>query len=253
APSKPIPLRKTKYLTMSTKYKWTRNKVDIAEGPGSMNMANVLSTTAAQSVALVGERAFYDPRTAGSKSRFDDLVKISQLFSVMADSTTPSANHGIDQKGYFKWSANSDPQAIVHRNLVHLNLFPNLKVFENSYSYFRGSLIIRLSVYASTFNRGRLNGFFPNSSTDETSEIDNAIYTICDIGSDNSFEITIPYSFSTWMRKTHGKPIGLFQIEVLNRLTYNYSSPNEVYCIVQGKMGQDAKFFCPTGSLVTFQ
>ena len=69
-----------KILTMSTKYKWTRQKIDIAEGPGSMNMANVLSTTAAQSIALVGERAFYDPRTAGSKSRFDDLVKISQLF-----------------------------------------------------------------------------------------------------------------------------------------------------------------------------
>nr|UYI58749.1 polyprotein [Parechovirus A] len=243
-----------KILTMSTKYKWTRQKIDIAEGPGSMNMANVLSTTAAQSVALVGERAFYDPRTAGSKSRFDDLVKISQLFSVMSDSTTPSANHGIDAKGYFKWSSTTAPQSVVHRNIVYLKLFPNLNVFVNSYSYFRGSIVLRLSVYASTFNRGRLRmGFFPNATEDSTSEIDNAIYTICDLGSDNSFEITIPYSFSTWMRKTDGHAIGLFQIEVLNRLTYNSSSPNEVYCIVQGKMGQDARFFCPTGSVVTFQ
>nr|QUJ24270.1 polyprotein [Parechovirus A] len=243
-----------KILTMSTKYKWTRQKIDIAEGPGSMNMANVLSTTAAQSIALVGERAFYDPRTAGSKSRFDDLVKISQLFSVMSDSTTPSANHGIDAKGYFKWSSTTAPQSVVHRNIVYLKQFPNLNVFVNSYSYFRGSIVLRLSVYASTFNRGRLRmGFFPNATEDSTSEIDNAIYTICDLGSDNSFEITIPYSFSTWMRKTDGHPIGLFQIEVLNRLTYNSSSPNEVYCIVQGKMGQDARFFCPTGSVVTFQ
>nr|AMR08591.1 polyprotein [parechovirus A1] len=251
------PMRKQnikKILTMSTKYKWTRQKIDIAEGPGSMNMANVLSTTAAQSVALVGERAFYDPRTAGSKSRFDDLVKISQLFSVMSDSTTPSANHGIDAKGYFKWSSTTAPQSVVHRNIVYLKLFPNLNVFVNSYSYFRGSVVLRLSVYASTFNRGRLRmGFFPNATEDSTSEIDNAIYTICDLGSDNSFEITIPYSFSTWMRKTDGHAIGLFQIEVLNRLTYNSSSPNEVYCIVQGKMGQDARFFCPTGSVVTFQ
>nr|QCY50222.1 polyprotein [Parechovirus A] len=232
-----------KILTMSTKYKWTRRKIDIAEGPGSMNMANVLSTTAAQSIALVGERAFYDPRTAGSKSRFDDLVKISQLFSVMSDSTTPSANHGIDAKGYFKWSSTTAPQSVVHRNIVYLKLFPNLNVFVNSYSYFRGSIVLRLSVYASTFNRGRLRmGFFPNATTDSTSEIDNAIYTICDLGSDNSFEITIPYSFSTWMRKTDYHSIGLFQIEVLNRLTYNSSSPNEVYCIVQGKMGQDARF-----------
>ncbi|AAB23363.1 polyprotein [parechovirus A1] len=243
-----------KIMTMSTKYKWTRTKIDIAEGPGSMNMANVLCTTGAQSVALVGERAFYDPRTAGSKSRFDDLVKIAQLFSVMADSTTPSENHGVDAKGYFKWSATTAPQSIVHRNIVYLRLFPNLNVFVNSYSYFRGSLVLRLSVYASTFNRGRLRmGFFPNATTDSTSTLDNAIYTICDIGSDNSFEITIPYSFSTWMRKTNGHPIGLFQIEVLNRLTYNSSSPSEVYCIVQGKMGQDARFFCPTGSVVTFQ
>nr|4UDF_12 Chain 12, Protein VP3 [Echovirus 22 (strain Harris)]4UDF_16 Chain 16, Protein VP3 [Echovirus 22 (strain Harris)]4UDF_1A Chain 1A, Protein VP3 [Echovirus 22 (strain Harris)]4UDF_1E Chain 1E, Protein VP3 [Echovirus 22 (strain Harris)]4UDF_1I Chain 1I, Protein VP3 [Echovirus 22 (strain Harris)]4UDF_1M Chain 1M, Protein VP3 [Echovirus 22 (strain Harris)]4UDF_1Q Chain 1Q, Protein VP3 [Echovirus 22 (strain Harris)]4UDF_1U Chain 1U, Protein VP3 [Echovirus 22 (strain Harris)]4UDF_1Y Chain 1Y, Pr len=183
-----------------------------------------------------------------------DLVKIAQLFSVMADSTTPSENHGVDAKGYFKWSATTAPQSIVHRNIVYLRLFPNLNVFVNSYSYFRGSLVLRLSVYASTFNRGRLRmGFFPNATTDSTSTLDNAIYTICDIGSDNSFEITIPYSFSTWMRKTNGHPIGLFQIEVLNRLTYNSSSPSEVYCIVQGKMGQDARFFCPTGSVVTFQ
>ena len=172
-----------KILTMSTKYKWTRQKIDIAEGPGSMNMANVLSTTAAQSIALVGERAFYDPRTAGSKSRFDDLVKISQLFSVMSDSTTPSANHGIDAKGYFMWSSTTAPQSVVHRNIVYLKLFPNLNVFVNSYSYFRGSIVLRLSVYASTFNRGRLRmGFFPNATEDSTSEIDNAIYTICDLG-----------------------------------------------------------------------
>nr|QCY50206.1 polyprotein [Parechovirus A] len=247
-------LRKKKWLTMSTKYKWTRNKIDIAEGPGAMNMANVLSTTGAQSLALVGERAFYDPRTAGSKSRFDDLVKIAQLFSVMSDSTTPSASSGIDDKGYFEWKATATPQTVIHRNVVRLNQFPNLNMFVNSYSYFRGSLIIRLSVYASTFNRGRLRmGFFPNFTTNTTSEIDNSIYTICDIGSDNSFEITIPYTFSTWMRKTNGHALGLFQIEVLNRLTYNSSSPSSVHCIVQGRLGSDAKFFCPAGSLVTFQ
>nr|ACZ97572.1 polyprotein [Human parechovirus 6] len=247
-------ISKKKILTMSTKYKWTRNKFDIAEGPGSMNMANVLSTTGAQSVALVGERAFYDPRSAGSRSRFDDLVKITQLFSVMADSDTPSTTHGHDAKGYFKWSATTNPMYIVHRNIVYLRLFPNINNFVNSFSYFRGSLVLRLNVYASTFNRGRLRmGFFPNASEDTDEELDNAIYTICDIGSDNSFEITIPYSFSTWMRKTAGHPIGLLQIEVLNRLTYNSSSPSEVFCILQGRMGEDAKFFCSTGSIVTFQ
>lgn len=241
-------------LTKNTKYKWTRNKIDIAEGPGAMNIANVLSTTGAQSVALVGERAFYDPRTAGSKSRFDDLVKITQMFSVMADSTEPSSTYGHDAKGYFKWAASIAPMQTIHRNIIYLRLFPNINNFVNSFSYFRGSLILRLSVYASTFNRGRLRmGFFPNASEDVDEHLDNAIYTICDIGSDNSFEITIPYSFSTWMRKTEGHPIGLFQIEVLNRLTYNSTSPSEVHCIVQGKMGQDARFFCPTGSLVTFQ
>ncbi|BAC23086.1 polyprotein [Human parechovirus 3] len=245
---------KRKFLTASTKYKWTRTKVDIAEGPGTMNMANVLSTTGAQSVALVGERAFYDPRTAGSKSRFDDMIKIAQLFSVMSDNTTPSSSSGIDKYGYFDWAATVAPQNMVHRIVVNLAQFPNLTLFMNSYSYFRGFLIIRLSIYASTFNRGRLRmGFFPNCTHDTQLELDNAIYTICDIGSDNSFELTIPYSFSTWMRKTHGHQLGLFQVEVLNRLTYNSSSPNKVHCIVQGRLGDDAKFFCPTGSLVSFQ
>nr|QGX86317.1 polyprotein [Human parechovirus 3]QGX86325.1 polyprotein [Human parechovirus 3] len=245
---------KRKFLTASTKYKWTRTKVDIAEGPGTMNMANVLSTTGAQSVALVGERAFYDPRTAGSKSRFDDMIKVAQLFSVMSDNTTPSSSSGIDKYGYFDWAATVAPQNMVHRNVVTLDQFPNLNLFMNTYSYFRGSLILRLSIYASTFNRGRLRmGFFPNCTHDTQLELDNAIYTICDIGSDNSFELTIPYSFSTWMRKTHGHQLGLFQVEVLNRLTYNSSSPNKVHCIVQGRLGDDAKFFCPTGSLVSFQ
>nr|UPN49292.1 polyprotein [Human parechovirus 3] len=245
---------KRKFLTASTKYKWTRTKVDIAEGPGTMNMANVLSTTGAQSVALVGERAFYDPRTAGSKSRFDDMIKIAQLFSVMSDNTTPSSSSGIDKYGYFDWAATVAPQNMVHRNVVTLDQFPNLNLFMNTYSYFRGSLILRLSIYASTFNRGRLRmGFFPNCTHDTQLELDNAIYTICDIGSDNSFELTIPYSFSTWMRKTHGHQLGLFQVEVLNRLTYNSSSPNKVHCIVQGRLGDDAKFFCPAGSLVSFQ
>nr|UYI58744.1 polyprotein [Parechovirus A] len=245
---------KRKYLTASTKYKWTRTKVDIAEGPGSMNMANVLSTTGAQSVALVGERAFYDPRTAGSKTRFGDLIKIAQLFSVMSDSTTPSTSHGVDKFGYFDWASTVEPQNMVHRNVVTLDQFPNLNLFMNSYSYFRGSLIIRLSIYASTFNRGRLRmGFFPNLTQDQQQELDNAIYTICDIGSDNSFELTIPYSFSTWMRKTHGNKLGLLQVEVLNRLTYNSSSPNKVHCIIQGRLGEDARFFCPAGSLVAFQ
>nr|BBZ90033.1 polyprotein [Human parechovirus 5] len=257
------PTTKTKYnksrlakkiLSMSTKYKWTRSKIDIAEGPGSMNMANVLSTTGAQSIALVGERAFYDPRTAGSKSRFGDMIHIAQLFSVMSDTTTPSTSSGIDDFGYFDWSATYVPQQVIHRNVVKLSQFSNLKPFVNAYTYFRGSLILRMSVYASTFNRGRLRmGFFPNFTTNTTSEMDNAIYTICDIGSDNSFEITIPYTFSTWMRKTNGRPIGLFQVEVLNRLTYNSSCPNKVHCIVQGRLGNDARFYCPTGSLVEFQ
>nr|UYI58742.1 polyprotein [Parechovirus A] len=250
----PTPGKLRKYLTMSTKYKWTRSKIDIAEGPGSMNLANVLSTTGAQSLALVGERAFYDPRTAGSKSRFDDLIKIAQMFSVMGDNSQPSTSEGIDARGYFKWAASKAPQQVIHRNLIYLRLFPNLNPFAQSYSYFRGSLILRLSVYSSTFNRGRLRmGFFPNCSDDKTQELENAIYTICDIGTDNSFEITIPYSFSTWMRKTKGHTIGLFQVEVLNRLTYNSSSPSEVYCIVQGRLGSDAKFYCPTGSVTTFQ
>ncbi|AOT85824.1 polyprotein [Human parechovirus 19] len=247
-------INKRKILTASTKYKWTRNKVDIAEGPGSMNMANVLSTTGAQSVALVGERAFYDPRTAGSKSRFNDMIKIAQLFSVMSDATTPSTGSGTDPHGYFDWSSSSTPINIIHRNVVHMEQFPNLNLFMNSYSYFRGSFVFRLTVYASTFNRGRLRmGFFPNMGVETTKELDNAIYTICDLGSDNSFELTVPYSFSTWMRRTHGKPLGLLQVEVLNRLTYNSSSPNSVHCIIQGRLGEDARFFCPAGSLVSFQ
>ncbi|BAV53294.1 polyprotein [Ljunganvirus 5] len=237
--------------TKATKFKWTRNKIDISEGPGSMNIANVLSTTGGQTVALVGERAFYDPRTAGAAVRCKDLMEIARMPSVFkGERTDPDGT-----RGYFTWSHTIAPINWVFDSEIHLEDMPNLNVFSACYNYWRGSFVIKLTVYASTFNKGRLRmAFYPNHSGRYTEEeAQNAIFVVCDIGLNNTFEMTIPYTWGNWMRPTRGSVLGHLRIDVLNRLTYNSSSPNAVNCVLQVKMGNDASFMVPTTSNIVWE
>ncbi len=243
--------KRTVRKTKTSKFKWVRNKIDIAEGPGAMNIANVLSTTGGQTIALVGERAFYDPRTAGAAVRCKDLMEIARMPSVfLGESTEPDG-----RRGYFTWSHTISPVNWVFDDHIYLENMPNLRLFSSCYNYWRGSFVIKLTVYASTFNKGRLRmAFFPNREGAYTQdEAQNAIFVVCDIGLNNTFEMTIPYTWGNWMRPTRGNSLGHLRIDVLNRLTYNSSSPNAVNCILQIKMGDDAMFMVPTTSNLVWQ
>lgn len=240
-----------KRKTKATRFKWTRNCVDIAEGPGSMNMANVLHTTGSQTIALVGERAFYDPRTAGTTTRIKDLKMISQLYSVLrGDAATTASN-----SGYFVWSSNTTPENFIYEYGVWMEDLPNLDMMASCFAFWRGSIVLKLTVYASTFNKGRLRmAAFPNVQSNVAGpSCKNAVYMVCDLGLNNTFELTVPYTWANWMRPTRGKAICWVRIDVMNRLTYNSSSPNAVNCILQVRAGDDAEFFIPAGSPLTWQ
>ncbi|AAO83985.1 polyprotein [Ljunganvirus 3] len=240
-------MRKTK----SSKFKWTRNKVDIAEGPGAMNIANVLSTTGGQSTALVGERAFYDPRTAGASIRCKDLMDLARMPSCLrGERAVPQ-----DTTGYFTWSSNITPLNFIFEYGVYFEDIPNLNLMAANFNYWRGSIVIKLTVFASTFNKGRLRmAFFPNQGENfGEPAAQNSIYVVCDIGLNNTFELTIPYTWGNWMRPSRGGPVGWLRIDVLNRLTFNSSSPSSVNCILQVKMGNDAQFMVPTTSNLVWE
>nr|AWK02688.1 polyprotein [Rattus tanezumi parechovirus] len=245
---------KSKPKKKNSKFKWVREKIDIAEGPGTMNLANVLCTTGSQSVALVGERAYYDPRTAGTKARLKDFISIAQMFSVSGNDQSTTSNNASTATGYMEWSATQTPGTALRTYSIWMEDFPNLRLFSSCYNYFRGSIVMKIDVFASSFNRGRLRMCaYPNINSATSSQLNNAVYTVCDIGENNSFELTVPFSWSNWMRHTRGPPICDISISVLNRLTYNSSSPNSVNVLFSVRLGDDAKFFVPTGSTHVWQ
>nr|UUU46282.1 polyprotein [Bat parechovirus] len=218
----------------NTKFKWCRNKYDIAEGPGSMNLANRLSTNGAQSIALVGERAIYDPTLSGQKRRAMDMLEIARLPSVYGNQT-------------FEWRHNQNVGDGIDNRPLGLAHFANLRNIAEAYQFYRGSVVLTLTVFNSSFNKGRLRFcFFPlRNANYNYQDSFNSINVVCDIGLNSSFDLTIPFTSDTWMRQT-SQDLGRVIVFVENKLTYNAAAPLTLQCMLQGKAGDDFQFFVPT-------
>ncbi|AVM87411.1 polyprotein [Yili teratoscincus roborowskii picornavirus 2] len=232
-----------KRYSVTTKYKWSRKKIDIAEGPGSMNLANRLSTAGGQSVALVGERAYYDGRTAGTESRIGNMLEIYQMPSVI-------------KGGYFSWPNSSTPKTTIFQTNLNLEQIPNLDLGCACYQFYRGSIVLELTVYNSAFNKGRLKMcFFPNTQTLYTyDQANNSQFIIADIGLNSTFQMTLPFAYKDWMRPTRGDSVvGRIQIFVVNRLTFNSSSPSQIWCVLTAKAGNDFMYMVPSTSASIWQ
>nr|UYI58764.1 polyprotein [Scotophilus kuhlii parechovirus] len=226
------------------KFKWTRNKYDIAEGPGVLNIGNRLTTNGAQSVALVGERAVIDPRVAGSKARCSDLLDILRI-------PTGSVLGSLEM---FEWSLNHASKHKIVDNTLLLTDWANFKQMSNAFTYYRGSVVVHLTVFSSSFNRGRLRFcFYPLSS--DAMEFDtskNSINQICDIGLNSEFKITIPYTSKTWMRHIN-ESLGRFAIFVENKLTYTAASANTIDMVMMVSAGDDFQLYTPTETRYNLQ
>lgn len=239
--------RRQKRVSHNTKFKWTREIIDVAEGPGCMNLANRLHTNGAQSIALVGERAFHDPSVAGAKVRIKDLLQIARIPSCYTDSSSTGA---------FEWTHSKNNADSLFQIDLRMENFPNLRMMMAGFQYYRGSLKLTVSFFASTFNRGRARVcFFPlkrGTSNVDYAKCRNAINMICDIGLNSSFSMTIPFSSQTWMKQC-SDVIGRLVIWVENKMTFTKASVNTFYGVVSLAAGDDFQLYCPTESRYILQ
>nr|WPV63312.1 MAG: polyprotein [Jingmen bat picornavirus 5] len=234
----------------SSKFKWTRQKVDIAEGPGSMNLANYLNTAGAQSVALVGERAYYDRRTAGTKSRVQDFRGVVRTPCILTDLSSRTVSIGK-----FDWPASKATGEVVYQSNITIAQMSNLGFLSHFFQYWRGSIVFRIQIFASSFHRGRLRvAINPSNNTDfDDRASDNLLYQVCDIGLDSTFEITLPFTCRNWMRETRDGYTIRLKIFVLSRLAHNASAPNMVRGLIYVSGGKDFQFLVPTSDTTTWQ
>nr|UUU46283.1 polyprotein [Bat parechovirus] len=240
--------RKTRgKLSHNTKFKWTRERIDVAENMGAMNLANRICTNGAQSIALVGERAFHDPAIAGAKVRVKDLLEIAKIPSCFTTSSSTGA---------FEWAHSKNNKDSLMSADIKFENFPNLRMMTSAFQFYRGSLKLTVSFFASTFNRGRARVcFFPlhtSSSGIDYEKCRNAINMICDIGLNSSFTLTIPFTSQTWMRPFYNT-VGRLEIYVENKMTYTKASVNTFYFVVTLAAGDDFQMYCPTESRYVLQ
>nr|UYI58755.1 polyprotein [Scotophilus kuhlii parechovirus] len=226
------------------KFKWSRDLVNIAEGPGSVNIANRLVTNGAQSLALVGERAVLDPRVAGSKARVKDIVDVLKIPTGCV----------LDSMQTFEWSLNKNSKELLSTGAIALTDWANFKQAANCYAFYRGSIVLHLTVFSSAFNRGRLRWcFYPLSTQTLTfNSSKNAINQICDIGLNSEFKMTIPFTSETWMRPIT-QSLGRFAIFVENKLTYTKACANTIDMVMMISAGDDFQLYVPTETMYNLQ
>lgn len=246
APSSEGPKR----VPRNKRYKFTRTKIDIAEGPGTMNLANVLSTTAAQSTALVGERAFIDPSVAGTKVRvrsFRDVVKIKAL------TITPFSYSG--QNSIFDWTAAAPASKSLFGRGYKIRELGNLGPLSTGYQFWRGSIVFTLTVFASSFHRGRLRiTLFPNGTyAPDQQSANSLIFTVCDIGEQSSFDITLPFTHYNWIRECDESIVVRLDVFVETRLAHNSASSSSIKCALFVRGGEDFEFLAPCSDTSKFQ
>lgn len=234
---------KVNQSSKATKFKWVRNKVDIAEGPGSLNIANYLVTSGAQSVALVGERAFYDKRTAGAKCRIPDFRRVTRVPSILTDLKSATS-----QIGRFTWNASTTPGNSFYQANINITHLGNIAFLSKDFQFWRGSLVFRIQVFASTFHKGRFRACINpvNNQDYDHRASDNVLYQVCDIGLDNTFEITLPFTCWNWMRETRDGYEVRIKLFVLSRLAHNVSAANKVHGLISVYGGKDFEFLVPS-------
>lgn len=240
-----------KRVVRNKRYKFTRRKIDIAEGPGSMNIANVLNTTAAQSIALVGERAFIDPSVAGTKMRIQTFREITKIRALTIEPFSSTGQHSL-----FDWPASATPhsKAEIFGRGYKIRELGNMGPLSTGYQFWRGSIVFTLTIFASSFHRGRLRFvIYPNGNHGFNQEEANALlFTVCDIGEQSSFDITLPFTHNNWIRECDDSVVAKVSVFVETRLAHNNASSNVIKCAIFVRGGNDFEFLAPCSDTVKF-
>nr|WAQ80631.1 MAG: polyprotein [Fish-associated picornavirus] len=223
-------------LDMQAPRPQVRTKVDIAEGPGTINLANSLSTREAQTFAIGGGSAYPDPTTAGSMKPVEDLTDLLRVPVPLRDPNR-----------LFTWAGTKAAGSEIFQANYNLdNLTQTFRLMSNAYKFYKGAVTIRLTAFNSIFNKGRVKlVVFPLSDVSFTSDqANNGFYTILDLGIQSSAEVTLP--FHNWNRiKSVDQQICRIEVHVVNRLQYNAASPSSIDLMLTAQAGDDFDMFVP--------
>lgn len=223
-----------------------RTKIDIAEGPGALNLASSISTRNCQTFAIADGSADPDDTTMGSMEPVMDLV---ELMHVAVPIKTTTNTHIIS------WSSITGlGDSIYAATLAFNTMTCTGKFLGNVFGFYKGSLIFRLTTFNSIFNKGRLKlAVYPFNTGDFTTlQSNNAFYSILDIGIQSSTEVVLP--FHNWARMKDTTDLAFrVEIQVVNRLQYNASSTNTIDLMLTIQGGQDLKLYVPHDLGVTWQ
>nr|QRV59633.1 MAG: RNA-dependent RNA polymerase [Tiger flathead picornavirus FL8] len=227
-----------------------RQVVDIAQGPGSMNLANGKTLSKAQTFALQGEAVAVDPGTAGCSKPVQDFKDILRVPVPVDD-------------GFFDWASSTAVGGTVYKATLYLSdLNPVFKMFTNGFKLWRGSVNLTLTVFATPFNKGRLRiVWYPNHKVESGGTLlakhaNNSINATVDIGLDSSFTMCLPYAYYNRLRdtaKVESEPLGRLEIMVLNRLTVNINTPPKVGCMLSVAAGEDFQMIAPVTRGIKYQ
>nr|WFP52505.1 RNA-dependent RNA polymerase [Hippocampus erectus picornavirus 1] len=223
-----------------------RPKIDIAEGPGALLMASAPSNERAQSLALAEESAMPDDTTPGSRQPVEDLVQLVQVPLPWIDT---AADHLIS------WPGTLAPgESIFKANVSIIKANRLFTMFANAFTYYRGSLIFRLTSFGSIFNKGRLKmAVFPLTESEFTTEqANNSFFTVLDIGLQSSAEIKLPFHSQTRIKAVDDF---LCRVEIftVNKLQYNAASPSEIKVMLTLQADEDFQFHVPRDNGMSWQ
>nr|WLK83186.1 polyprotein [Duck picornavirus] len=212
----------------------------VAPGPGAVNAANSSLLDDIQTLAIGNERTAVDMRTAGARANIDDMMRIMRRWNLLNGSTTtlPQWNH-----------AAAPGTEITGLELALTDSFwPNMRIFADKFQYFRGSLEIKVVVYATSLTSGKFQVcWYPFDTTRRTANAlqayRNSVFITGDVSSVPTILI-LPYTSSNWRLSTRAD-LGRVSVIVVNQLSTAAGTLTAPRVAIFGRVGSDFRFYAP--------
>nr|AVM87455.1 polyprotein [Wenling hoplichthys picornavirus] len=225
----------------------TRRRMEICEGVGVMNISCKLSTERSQSIALLGESVTVDPATSGAKHAVRSLKDILKVYSPV----TLSPEQPVTEN----WEVSAPRGSTLFSYATRIETLTSIfKLASNGLRFWRGSVVFRLTVFNTTFQKGRLRmAFFPGSEHDYTYEqSNNALYTILDIGLNSSVELTVQY-MSLNRLTTVDQIFGDLKVFVAAGLSAANNTTTTARVLIEARAGDDFLMCVPHTNKIHYQ
>lgn len=214
----------------------------ILQGPGAWNASNANSKSA-QSVALAGEATSIDYSSAGSRSAEVDLIEIAQRWSIVEVRTWTGAAEPGDKVINFLFRRRAKTESADDGEQSGLR--GNIRYFFDKFCYWRGSIEFKVLIAGSQAHEGRyMLAYYPKQSSEfNMGNARNALFVTSDVRGPQP-TLVVPFTNQNWRSHTEDL-LGRLCMFVVNPLTANAVTQENVQVVLLMRMGSDAKFYCP--------